>query len=382
MEHIFKQTKQVRQVGNRFLQQFKRGDPYIAWLRQPHTVTVVILGCALAVHFAWSTEQREMEQNIKYGLVAMCISFLIFSAVQMHDGLFVRPHPIFWRVVMGIGVLYIMLLVFILFQTVEDVRIFLKRIDPKLGVPLPERSYAENCDFYTPNSPSKFQNLMDTINDEFIAAHFFGWFGKAFLIRDWHLLWIMSILFELLELSFEHLLPNFAECWWDHIILDVLVCNGLGIALGLKLCQWMQIRPYSWIARKVSLKVEVYNWEVLTSFGRMCSVIILIIVISLAELNAFFLKFILWIPPPHPVNIIRLFIWWAIGLPGMREYYQFVVDKDSKTFGTMSWICLTTITLECLICLKFGKGMFPKQAPTSVVLAWLSSGVIFAICRL
>lgn len=30
------------------------------------------------------------------------------------------------------------------------------------------------------------------------------------------------------EMVFAHLLPNFLECWWDALILDVLVCNGLG----------------------------------------------------------------------------------------------------------------------------------------------------------
>ncbi len=37
----------------------------------------------------------------------------------------------------------------------------LKSIDPVLGVPLPERSYAENCQLYTPDDPkSSFRHLM------------------------------------------------------------------------------------------------------------------------------------------------------------------------------------------------------------------------------
>ena len=28
---------------------------------------------------------------------------------------------------------------------------------------------------------------------------------------------VMSIGFELLEYSLEHQLPNFGECWWDHV---------------------------------------------------------------------------------------------------------------------------------------------------------------------
>lgn len=39
------------------------------------------------------------------------------------------------------------------------------------------------------------------------------------------------------------------------------------------------------------------------------------------------MKTILWVPPPHILNVIRLILWWAIGLAGTREYYQYCTDK-------------------------------------------------------
>lgn len=36
----------------------------------------------------------------------------------------------------------------------------------------------------------------------------------------------------MMEVTFQHWLPNFNECWWDSWILDVALCNNLGIALG------------------------------------------------------------------------------------------------------------------------------------------------------
>ena len=30
----------------------------------------------------------------------------------------------------------------------------------------------------------------------------------------------------------QHLLPNFNECWWDRWLLDVLICNNIGIVAG------------------------------------------------------------------------------------------------------------------------------------------------------
>jgi hypothetical protein len=31
-----------------------------------------------------------------------------------------------------------------------------------------------------------------------------------------------------LQLTFRHMLPNFNECWWDSIVLDILICNWFG----------------------------------------------------------------------------------------------------------------------------------------------------------
>jgi len=50
------------------------------------------------------------------GFFAMILVFLFFSMQQMRDGIFVRPHPAFWRIVMGCAVLYLLGCVYMLFQ--------------------------------------------------------------------------------------------------------------------------------------------------------------------------------------------------------------------------------------------------------------------------
>ena len=71
--------------------------------------------------------------------------------LQFRDGPFVRPHPAFWRVVLGVNLLYELALVFLLFQDLDTARQMMKYIDPNLGVPLPEKNYAENCEFTISN---------------------------------------------------------------------------------------------------------------------------------------------------------------------------------------------------------------------------------------
>lgn len=53
--------------------------------------------------------------------------------------------------------------------------------------------------------------------DGFVTTHFFGWWLKTLIIRDYWLCNVMSVGFELLEYSLQHQLPNFNECWWDHV---------------------------------------------------------------------------------------------------------------------------------------------------------------------
>jgi phosphatidylserine synthase 2 len=78
--------------------------------------------------------------------------------------------------------------------------------------------------------------------DIFILAHAVGWYFKALLLRDYWFCWILSVMFEIMEYSLEHQLPNFAECWWDHWLLDVLLCNWIGLYFGMKTCEHLEMR--------------------------------------------------------------------------------------------------------------------------------------------
>ena len=53
----------------------------------------------------------------------------------------------------------------------------------------------------------------------------------------------------------------------------------------------------------------------------------------LCELNAFYLKYLLWIPPAHPINIYRLFVFFLFTLPAIREVYQYLSDPRCKRIG-------------------------------------------------
>ena len=53
--------------------------------------------------------------------------------------------------------------------------------------------------------------------DIFVVAHFFGWWSKMFMLRDFTVSMSLSALFEVVEMSLQHWFPNFRECWWDRV---------------------------------------------------------------------------------------------------------------------------------------------------------------------
>lgn len=200
------------------------------------------------------------------GFGAAALAFIFLGLHQFSNGPFIRPHPALWRMILAISIIYFVILIALLFQNAETARRWMSLIDPTLGVALPEKSYAEDCSL-------TWDNLMDKM-DIFVPAHLFGWMAKALILRDAWLCWIISVMFEVLEYSLEFQLPNFGECWWDHWVLDVLLCNWAGIWLGMRACDYFSMKTYHWrgikdipkISGKVARSVAQFTPHSWTSF--------------------------------------------------------------------------------------------------------------------
>ncbi|KNE64286.1 hypothetical protein AMAG_09316 [Allomyces macrogynus ATCC 38327] len=350
-------------------------DPSIEFLYKPHTISGLVLMVGCFIYYAF---RDHGEDSPKVGAIATLCTFLFFATITMRDGPFIRPHPVVWRFVLALGFAYQLLLTYMLFQDVSFARNLLNKLDPTIGVPIPEKSYAENCDFTV-------ENIMNGI-DEFVIAHSVGWFAKALILRDYWFCWILSIMFEVCEYSLQHQLPNFAECWWDHWILDVLICNWIGTVIGMKTCEYFAMRHYSWrgirhikgYRGKVKRAVQQFTphswvrfeWGTTRSFGNYVGVLALLFFVLLAELNAFYLKFILWIPPSHPINILRLLLVFLCALPAVREAYQYMNDERVKRIGMHAWLAIAAISTEVLICIKYDPELFLMPFPPHVVRFW------------
>ena len=123
--------------------------------------------------------------------------------------------------------------------------------------------------------------------------------------------------------------------WWDAIILDILLCNGLGIWVGMKLCQYLEMREYKWESikdihstsdkiKRAVLQFTPESWthvrwlDPSSSYMRFLAVGQLVLYWQITELNTFFLKHIFELPPSHMLNMWRLIVIGLIVAPSLR----------------------------------------------------------------
>ncbi|GAW02675.1 phosphatidylserine synthase 2 [Lentinula edodes] len=343
----------------------ERHDTSVEFFYKPVTLSALGIGLVVLAYVATTQDVLEEGQDKRrVGAYAAIASFLTFSMIQFRDGPFIRPHPAFWRIILGLNLLYELALVFLLFQDLDSAREMMKYLDPDLGVPLAEKSYAEDCAL----TPRAIWNALDI----FCIAHTLGWFGKAMILRDYWFCWILSIAFELAEYSLQHQLANFAECWWDHWILDVLLCNWLGTYLGMKVCQYLEVKysPKRVLSQFSPHDFTAFEWGTATDFTHFFCVVLLLSVFLAAELNPFYLKTLLWMEPDHPFVIARLAFVFLWALPAVRELFQYISDpRKAVRMGQHVWLLLATIATELLVIKKWSKGMF-APFPKTVKWGW------------
>lgn len=172
------------------------------------------------------------------------------------------------------------------------------------------------------------------------------------------------------------------RCWWDQWILDVALANGLGIYCGCRLARYLEVKQYHWgsyssipsylgKAKRTLMQFTPSSWTKVqwkstSSIKRLIGVQFLILAMHLEELNAFFLKYILWVPPECKLNLIRLLIWAFVGVPSLRQIYSYMTDPKCKRIGHQTFLAALILATEVLVIFKFGRGEFANPMPNSV----------------
>lgn len=148
-----------------------------------------------------------------------------------------------------------------------------------------------------------------------------------------------------------------------------------------------QLLPYSW---------ERFHWAAFRSPRRLLECGFIVALMMAFDLNTFFLKHALWLPPTDPLNTIRLVIWFLCCLPGVREWYEYIEDApgpgtppgtsgadDSspmfRKLGAFAWLAIAMTCVETLVSYKVGKGMYGAPWPPAVLHAWGAAGSATAL---
>uniref|UniRef100_A0A672LDS6 Phosphatidylserine synthase n=1 Tax=Sinocyclocheilus grahami TaxID=75366 RepID=A0A672LDS6_SINGR len=339
-------------------------DITIDFFYKPHTITLLTCTVLSLMYFAFTRDDGNPDSNLWVGLILVISFFLVISVLAFPNGPFTRPHPAIWRIVFGLSVLYFLFLVFIIFLNWEQVKSLMFWLDPNLRYAKREADvmeYAVNCHVIT------WERILSHF-DIFAFSHFWGWGMKALLIRSYGLCWTISITWELTELFFMHLLPNFAECWWDQVILDILLCNGGGIWLGMTTCRFLEMRTYHWASIK----------DIHSTTGKIKR--------AALQFTPASWTYVRWLDPKSSLQRVTgvylfMIIWQVRAFTSLSaSYYAYLTDTQCKRVGTQCWVFGAIAFLEALACIKFGQDLFSKTQVLYVVLWLLCLAFITFLC--
>ena len=117
-------------------------------------------------------------------------------------------------------------------------------------------------------------------------------------------------------------------------MLDVLVCNWVGIATGMWTVSYFKGQQYNWsgISQQPGLVAKAkrgilqftphsfddFRWQAFSSPKRCLQAFFPAGLILLFEVLHFFLKYELWVPHSNPMNTIRLGILFLIAIPATK----------------------------------------------------------------
>ncbi|XP_076349930.1 phosphatidylserine synthase-like isoform X2 [Tachypleus tridentatus] len=170
-------------------------DISIGFFYKPHTITLLTVSVGALLYFAFTRDdEKSLEDNIWSGISCVVFFFLIISVLTFPNGPFTRPHPAIWRMVFGLSVLYLMSLLFILFQNYKTVKSIMYWFYPDLVTFKidSEKEYGVNCSDVT------LERIWSHV-DVFAFGHFFGWAMKAMLVRNYGICWTISVTWEITE---------------------------------------------------------------------------------------------------------------------------------------------------------------------------------------
>ena len=134
----------------------------------------------------------------------------------------------------------------------------------------------------------------------------------------------------------------------------------------MKTCQYFEVKHYEWrsVAQTRGLKAKTkrvlgqftpynfttFHWGGTNNFKSYFIVVWLLSVCLVAELNSFYLKYLLWIDVAHPWVTIRVVSIFIYSVPAIRELYDYMNDpRYALARSLLRFVCgLTPVSPQPL----------------------------------
>ncbi|CAC9699270.1 phosphatidylserine synthase, putative [Plasmodium sp. DRC-Itaito] len=313
----------------------------------------------------------DFNTRITISLVMSLFNFITLNSVMQKYAV-TSKISIYTKIINYLILMYYVIITYLHFFSTSEVRTILRFLNKNIEFRAVEKSYMENC--------NSFENVSDKI-DWFVFAHLWGWFAKGIIVRNFFLLNLNSVIFELIELRFQHILPNFYECWWDHIFLDVLICNFIGITSSMLFMKHFNMVLYDWkFPDKIKPNkkniifptVDKLCRKVFTNSSTLLLLIFISFILNIIDLNIFFLKAEIKLHHGNLIVILRTFVIGFISCKACREFYRLL--KDGMTPKRIFYVLLEIIILllELLLAYRWkGSLVSDKSDLTAINMVWL-----------
>lgn len=315
--------------------------------------------------------------SMKRVVLALLVLVCLYCFLQSKDGLLVRPHPGFWRVVHGVCLVHLLVMVILLVVEEDTGGLLLELLFPEISGK--RRSVFSGT--LVMDCRINLETLQRQVRSVWFVSHVVGWLCKMMILRHWGFCLLYSLAFELGELSFQWLVPELCECWWDSIFIDAVLSNVSGMLLGAAIMKLGRIYQYDWLGchplcKRVCISFtpftsENYDWSFFKTPRHLFLAVVLLLLCLFVELNVFFLMAALGIPATHYVNPLRTIYLSLLGASAAAEHYEYTMYSRER-IGHNEWLLAIILCIEVLVCVKYGRSKFPRfLPPAEILLPWV-----------
>lgn len=372
----------------------------VEFVEKPRSVIIAcIMFFAICLCRMYALNSLTINHTIVGVATASLIVCVTYAVCCLPDTVLVRPHPMFWRGMHGVGLWYLMI-IFMFFVTPPQYgRRFFHALSSESVDVIADKQDGSKSSFdwshlHCNISVSSVQNQLFSL---YFLAHVFGWMAKMLVIRDWILCLRWSFLFEVLELSLQWLIPEFKECWWDSTVIDFAGANMVGMMFGLFILRRLNNKRYDWHvwasvkgirsrASRMLMQFHPYSWSVFawrTNHDPISDLMVMVpVFIGCAlEVNSFFIINCFSLVPSHPLNFLRQFVLLWISIPGVQEWYMYIKGKSTRIGSNCLLLALVCIA-EMMTLHVYGHPHGAWDAispPPAVWCAWVMFFSLYAL---